>query len=312
MNTKTFLRVLNDNKIILMIVILVILLSFLSPTFRTYENMVNVIFQIAVEGLIAIGMTILILEQTFDLSVGSNLAFAATVAIILQKYGPVVTILGTLLASSFAGYLNGIMVSRLRINSFITTLAMMYFLRGVVYYLVKGESVMGATDYYLAVITLRFVMIPYPAIVFLILIIIVGILLSKTKIGRHIYAIGGNPMAANFLGINEKNYRTFSFLFTGLLCGIAGLITMARVNIASGRLGTYTNLNVITAVLLGGTLLSGGYGNLFKTFQGVLVLGIIANGMTLLNVQPYLQQVIKGLILILIVSIDAYFGAKRR
>ena len=305
-------KLINETKVILLIAILIAILSFLSPVFNTYENIANVIFQVTVEGIIAIGMTILILQQNFDLSVGSNLAFATTIAILLQGYGPVVVIIGAILASSLAGLINGIMVSYLRLNAFVATLAMMFFLRGLVFYLVNGETVKGITQYYYIFGYGTLLIIPYPAIAFLILILISGILLSKTKLGRHIYIIGGNPIAARYFGINEKVYRIISFVLTGTFCGIAGIITMSRVNIASGRLGLYTNLNVIIAVLIGGTLLSGGYGSMFKTFQGILVLGIIANGMTLLNIQPYIQQIIKGSMLILIIIVDSITLARRR
>jgi len=312
MNTNIILKRINENKVIIIIILLIILLSFLSPVFHTYENIVNVVFEITVEGIIAIGMTILILQKNFDLSVGSNLALAATVAILLQRYGPVVTIIGAILASSLAGLINGIMVSYLRFNSFVATLAMMFFLKGLVFYIVNGETVKGITQYYYKFGYGTLLKIPYPAIVFLVLITVSGILLSKTKLGRHIYAIGGNPIAAQYFGINEKAFITSSFVLTGALCGIAGLIIMTRVNIASGALGLYTNIDVIAAVIIGGTLFSGGYGDLFKTFQGILVLGIIANGMTLLNIQSYLQQVIKGFLLVLVIVIDSIVTVRRK
>jgi ribose transport system permease protein len=298
----------NNQKIFLILIVLVVLLSFSNRLFLTYENIMNIMFQVALNGIIAIGMTYTIIGGDFDLSVGSNMALAAATVVLLERFGPFVAILGALIVSSFAGFINGFFVTKLKINAFVTTLAMMIFLKGWVLLLTKSETIQGGSDIYLKFGYGTLFKVPYSVILFIVLYIIFGLVLSKTLWGRNIYAIGNNSKAAHFFGISIIKTKTFAFILLGFLCGVSGLILVSRLNTASATYGTDTGLDVITAVLLGGTSLSGGEGNIFKTFQGILLLGVLGNAMIVLNITPYLQQVIKGLILILVVSIDSYYA----
>ncbi|MEI7615744.1 MAG: ABC transporter permease [Actinomycetota bacterium] len=298
---------LNNQKIFLILIALFVFLSLANRLFLTYENIMNILFQVTLTGIIAIGMTYTIISGDFDLSVGSNMALAATTVVLLERFGPVVAILGALAVSTLAGFVNGIFITILKINAFVTTLAMMIFLKGWVLFFTKSETIQGQSDVYFKFGYGTLFKVPYSVILFIVLYVIFGLVLSKTIIGRNIYAIGNNSKAAHFFGISIVKTKTFAFVLLGFLCGVSGLILVSRLNTASATYGSDTGLDAITAVILGGTSLSGGEGNAFKTFQGILLLGVLSNAMIVLNITPYLQQVIKGLILILVVSLDSYY-----
>ncbi len=297
----------NNQKIFIILIVLVVLLTLSNPLFLTSENIINILFQIALTGIIAIGMTFLIIGGDFDLSVGANMALAATVIVLLERFGIAISIIGALIVASLAGFLNGILVTKLKINAFVTTLAMMIFLRGWVLILTNSQTIQGQSESFLKFGYGTFLKIPYSVILFLVLYVIFGFILRKTIWGRNIYAIGNNSKAAHFFGISIIKTKTLAFILTGLLCGVSGFLLVSRLNTASATYGNDTALDAITAVLLGGTSLSGGEGSIFKTFQGILLLGVLSNAMIVLNITPYLQQVIKGLLLIIVVTIDSYY-----
>lgn len=298
----------NNQKIFLILIALFVFLSLSNRLFLTYENIMNILFQVVLTGIIAIGMTYTIISGDFDLSVGSNMALAATTLVLLERFGPFVAILGAIAVSTFAGFINGIFITVLKINAFVTTLAMMIFLKGWVLFFTKSETIQGQSEAYFKFGYGTLFKVPYSVILFIALYVIFGLVLSKTIIGRNIYAIGNNSKAAHFFGISIIKTKTFAFVLLGFLCGVSGLILVSRLNTASATYGNDTALDAITAVILGGTSLSGGEGNAFKTFQGILLLGVLSNAMIVLNITPYLQQVIKGLILIMVVSIDSYYA----
>jgi ribose transport system permease protein len=299
---------LNNQKIFLILIVLVIILSLSNRLFLTYENIINIMFQVVLTGIIAIGMTYVIIGGDFDLSVGANMALAATVIVILERFGPVVSILAAVAVSSAAGFLNGLFVTKLKINAFVTTLAMMIFLRGLVLLFTDSKTLQGSSEIYLKFGYGTIFKIPYSVLLFLFLYVLFGLILAKTIWGRNIYAVGNNSKAAHFFGISIAKTKILSFTLIGLFCGISGFVLVSRLNTASATYGNDTGLDAITAVLLGGTSLSGGEGSVFKTFQGILLLGVLSNAMIVLNITPYLQQVVKGLILILIVSADSYYA----
>lgn len=307
MEKRKIFDFLNNQKIFLILIALVVILSLSNRLFLTYENILNIMFQAVLTGIIAIGMTYVIVGGDFDLSVGSNMALAATAIVIFERFGPVIAILGAILVSSFAGFINGFLVTKLKINAFVTTLAMMIFLRGLVLLLTGSKTLQGSSEVYLKFGYGTIFKIPYSVILFLFLYVVFGLILSKTIWGRNIYAVGNNSKAAHFFGISIAKTKILSFTLVGFFCGISGFVLVSRLNTASATFGNDTALDAITAVLLGGTSLSGGEGNIFKTFQGILLLGVLSNAMIVLNITPYLQQVIKGLILILIVSADSYY-----
>jgi ribose/xylose/arabinose/galactoside ABC-type transport system permease subunit len=277
-----------------------------SPVFVSGKNMLNILFQISINGIIAVGMTYLLIGGDFDLSVGSNMVVAATMLVILEDFGPIISIFGALFVSTLAGYLNGIMVAKFKVNSFVTTLSMMFLLRGIILILTNNRTIVGESDIYFKFGYGTAFGIPYPGMVFIIFNLIFGVILARTVYGRRIYAVGSNEEAAQLFGINVAQTKIFAFVMTGALCGIAGIILFSRINSASGIYGMYTNLDVLTAVFLGGTSLYGGKGSIFKTLKGIVVLGLLSNATTILGVNPFLQQVIKGVLLVIAVIIDTY------
>lgn len=307
MNGARLRALVRDQKILLIILAIAIALAVARPVFVSTENLFNILFQVSITSIIGIGMTFLMIGADFDLSVGSNMVFATTVAILLEGVGIGTGIVIGILASTIAGFLNGVFVARLKINSFITTLSMMIFLRGLVLILTNKQTVSGSADVLFAFgYGNLFGVIPYPVVLAAILLVVFALVLGRTVLGRNLYAVGCNEKAARMFGINVARLKIFSFTLTGFLCGISGIVLLSRLNSASGTYGMDTNLDVISGVLLGGISLSGGEGSIFKAFQGILLLGVLSNAMILLHVTPYLQQVIKGLMLMAVVSLDSY------
>jgi ribose transport system permease protein len=300
----TFLR---EQKIVVILLGIAVVLAVLRPVFISSENIFNVLFQVSINGMIGVGMTYLMIGGDFDLSVGSNMVFATTVAILLEGLGLVPGMVLAVLASTLAGFVNGVLVAKVKINAFVVTLSMMMFLRGLVLIFTDKKTISGASQ---ALFSFGygslFGVIPYPVIVAAVVLVALGLVLARTAWGRNLYAIGSNMKAAGMFGINVDSAKIGAFTLTGALCGVAGMVLLSRLNSASGTYGMDTALDVISGVLLGGTSMSGGEGSIFHAFLGVLLLGVLSNAMIILHVTPYLQQVVKGLMLITVVAVDAY------
>jgi ribose transport system permease protein len=300
----TFLR---EQKIVLILLGIAIVLAVLRPVFISPENIFNVLFQVSINGMIGVGMTYLMIGGDFDLSVGSNMVFATTVAILLEGLGLVPGMVLAVLASALAGFVNGVLVAKVKISAFVVTLSMMMFLRGLVLIFTDKKTISGASNALFAFgYGSLFGVIPYPVIVAAVVLVALGLVLARSAWGRNLYAIGSNTKAAAMFGINVDSAKIGAFTLTGALCGVAGMVLFSRLNSASGTYGMDTALDVISGVLLGGTSMSGGEGSIFHAFLGVLLLGVLSNAMIILHVTPYLQQVVKGLMLITVVAVDAY------
>jgi len=296
-----------DQKVLLIILGIVAVLAIVRPVFVSTENLFNILFQVSITSIIGIGMTFLMIGADFDLSVGSNMVFATTMAILLEGLGGGLNLVAAVLLATLAGFLNGVLVAKLKINSFITTLSMMFFLRGLVLVFTNKQTISGSAEALFAFgYGSLFGLIPYPVVAAAVLLVIFGLVLARTVLGRNLYALGSNEKAARMFGINVEGLKIFSFSLTGFLCGLSGIVLLSRLNSASGTYGMDTNLDVISGVLLGGISLTGGEGSIFKAFQGILLLGVLSNAMIALHITPYLQQVIKGLLLIVVVSLDSY------
>lgn len=306
-NRKKVLDFIINQKIFIVLILLIIILTFTTGTFLTKANLINILFQITVEGIIAIGMTYVLIIRELDLSVGSNMALAISFIIIFLRYGIVVGILAGLFISTLIGLINGLIVTKLKINSIATTLGMSIIIRGAVYWLTESRTIKGNNNTFPIISNGTLFSIPYPVYVFLLFLVLFGLILSRSFFGRNLYVIGGNPIAAEYFGIKVDKNKLFTFLLTGFLVGISGVVLASKINIASAQLGIDTPLNIITAVLLGGISLSGGEGNIVKTFQGVLLIGVISNALVLLKIEPFYHSVIKGLLLVIVLTIDAIY-----
>ncbi|PKP61494.1 ribose ABC transporter [Candidatus Atribacteria bacterium HGW-Atribacteria-1] len=290
----------------LILVSCVILFSFLSREFLSLRNIINILLQISVTGIIALGMTFLMISGAFDLSVGSVMALSAVVTVIsVPSMGVGAAIVMGIFSGLAVGILNGFFVVKGEINAFITTLGSMFGIRGIVYMLTREHPVICLNENFQILGNEEFLYIPIPFLIFLGLAVVTDFVLRKTIHGRNSYAIGGNKEAARNVGIPINKHLMINFIICSFTAAIGGVINASRMGSATPILGRDTAIKVISAVILGGTRLKGGYGSALGTVGGVLVLGIIQNGLNQLNVQVYYQILIDGLILIFVIYIDS-------
>jgi ribose/xylose/arabinose/galactoside ABC-type transport system permease subunit len=295
------------------ILIMVVVLSSISGTFFTSTNIINVLRQISINGILALGMTFVILTSGIDLSVGSLVAVSGVVcgSIVFNNPDAIwLGFLGGVLVCGLFGAITGFMIMKFRIPGFIATLAMMTIARGfaLVYsdgrpYVLTSEKFKLFGQGYVGII-------PVPVVILIIVVLLTLSLLYYTKFGRYVYAIGGNPNAARASGINVGLTTMIVYTLNGLLAGLAGVILASRINSGQPAIGVSYEMDAIAAVVIGGTSLSGGIGKISGTILGFLIIGIINNGLNLLNVSSYYQQIVKGLIIAGAVILDT--TSKRR
>ncbi|WP_044736252.1 ribose ABC transporter permease [Geobacillus kaustophilus] len=289
--------------------LLCIVLSILSDDFLTMDNWLNLLRQVSINALIAFGMTFVILTGGIDLSVGSVLALssAITAGMMAQGVSGLAAIFIGLLAGTAMGVLNGVLVTKGKVAPFIATLATMTAFRGLTLVYTDGRPITGfASDDIMFQMMGRgyFFGIPVPIILMLVVYIVLYVVLKKTTFGRHTYAIGGNEEASRLSGLHVDRLKMYVYALTGTLSALAGLILTSRLNSAQPTAGTAYELDAIAAVVLGGTSLSGGRGWIFGTLVGALIIGVLNNGLNLLNVSSFYQQVIKGAVILLAVLLD--------
>ncbi|KFL15081.1 ribose ABC transporter permease [Geobacillus stearothermophilus] len=289
--------------------LLCIVLSILSDDFLTMDNWLNLLRQVSINALIAFGMTFVILTGGIDLSVGSVLALssAITAGMMAQGMNGFVAILVGLLAGMVMGVLNGVIITKGKVAPFIATLATMTAFRGLTLVYTDGRPITGfASDDIMFQMIGRgyFFGIPVPIILMLMVYIALYVVLKKTTFGRHTYAVGGNEEASRLSGLRVDRLKIYVYALTGALSALAGLILTSRLNSAQPTAGTAYELDAIAAVVLGGTSLSGGRGWIFGTLVGALIIGVLNNGLNLLNVSSFYQQVIKGAVILLAVLLD--------
>lgn len=291
--------------LLIIYVIIFLVLSRLSPVFFSSRNLLNLLNSVAVLGIIAIFATMLMIGGGLDLSVGANTALIGVVAASLQ--GPL-TIWGgavvALLVGLVIGVTNGLLVTEIGINPLITTLGMLSVVRGLAFVFSGGLSIV-VLDVSFGQIGRGYIAgIPTPVIVVTIIFVIAVLVMRYTTYGRAMYAIGGNYRASYLASLPVKRYRITSYILSGLFAAVAGIFLTSRLGAAAPQASDGMELSVVAAVILGGTSLSGGKGNLFGTLIGVLILGTLNNGLTLLSVNAYYQQIVQGLILLLAVALD--------
>ncbi len=297
--------------IYLAVVLEVIILTVWTDKFLTSSNIVNVLRQISIQGVIAVGMTMVILVGQIDLSVGAVVAFAGVMNALLLKQGwdiPV-AILITVVVSSLWGLVNGYVTAAFKVHSFLVTLATQQFIRGVTYTMVEGRPVGGLPKPFYPLgagnVNLGFINLPYPVIYMLVFFAIGIYFLQYTPVGREIYAVGGNEEASRLSGINVKWIKILTFVVASLLSAVGGIVLSSRLMAGSPEVGVSWELDVVAAVIIGGTSFSGGEGKLSGTLIGMLFIGILTNGMVLLGVTPYMQQMVRGLVILVAVIVNS-------
>ncbi|MFQ5795049.1 MAG: ABC transporter permease [Candidatus Bipolaricaulia bacterium] len=299
---KSLIGVLNKNREIFALVALIgliIVSSLLSPHFLTTRNIKNVLAQVSVIAVLAAGETYVILTGGIDLSVGSVLALSGAITAALMKWWgmPIyVSILGGLAIGSLCGAINGLLVSRIRIPSFIATLAMMAVARGGALVIMKGAPISLFPPEF-RIIARYAGPISGLTIIVIVVYVIWQLMLSYTKTGQYIYAIGGNEEAVRVLGVKVDNVKLFVFTFSGFCAGLGGIMLNARLDAAYPTAGQGYELDAIAASVLGGISFTGGIGSLIGTFMGALIMTILGNLLNLLRVAAFYQFIAKGLIL---------------
>ena len=297
--------------------VLCVVISLLSDKFLTATNAWNVMRQISVNICISVGMTLVVLTAGIDLSVGSILALCGAITAGLLKNGIEIyssnlyigfTILGAsvagLLAGSLLGWFNGWTITKFKVPPFVATLAMLTIARGLTMLWTKGFPITGLDKSFAYLGTGWFLGIPLPVWISGIIVFIAIIITNKTKLGRYIYAIGGNENAAILSGINIKKIKIIVYSIAGMLAAVGGLLVTSRLDAAQPNAGTGYELDSIAAVVIGGTSLSGGRGSVLGTVLGAIIIGVLNNGLVLLNVSPFWQQVVKGFVILIAVIID--------
>ncbi|CCF13546.1 branched-chain amino acid transport system / permease component family protein [Brevibacillus laterosporus GI-9] len=286
--------------------LLVIILSIVSSDFLTVSNIFNVLRQVSINALIAFGMTFVILTGGIDLSVGSTLALSSALSAGLMASGgdPFLAIVVGLLAGLVMGAFNGILVAKGNVAPFIATLATMTVFRGLTLVYTEGKPITGLPDSFGLVGKSFFLQIPMPVIWMLLSLVALYFILKHTTFGRHVYALGSNEEATRLSGISTTKVKIWVYSISGLFASLAGIILTSRLNSAQPTAGTSYELDAIAAVVLGGTSLSGGKGWIVGTLIGAMIIGVLNNGLNLLNVSSFYQLVAKGAVILIAVLLD--------
>lgn len=313
--------------ILLALAILMVALSLLHPNFFTRGNLLDIVRVVSINGIIAVGMTMVLLTGGIDLSVGSTFALCGAVAASmingaysdyptssLLKLPVVAAVLAGLAVGALMGLMNGLMVTGMRIEPFIATLAMMSFGRGLTYLYTGGYPInFKPMPVDFAWLGQGYIFnVPAPTLFFVLCVAAGGFLLRYTGFGRSLFAVGGNRQAALLSGISVKRNICLTYVLTGVLAALAGIIMASRVASASPVAGKGLEMDVIAGVVIGGTLQSGGRGSIFGTLIGVFIFGVIENGLNIMGVPTYYKLIIKGLVIILAVGYNSFAPRKAR
>ncbi len=293
----------------IILLIIIIFASFIAPSFLSFSNLTNVIRQVSMSAILACGMTFVILTGGIDLSVGSILGFSGALsASVLNTTGSVTLAIAVGLGVGLlCGMVNGFFITHFDLPPFIVTLATMTLLSGSTLLFTKGAPIAIKNETYKFIGKGEVLGMPLPIIILIIIYAIAFFVLSYTRFGRNVYSLGGNKEAARLSGINVKLNQAAVYAITGLLCGVAGIILSARLGSAGPEAGKGYELDAIAAVILGGTSLSGGQGFILPTIVGALILGILSNILTLMNVNPFVSGIIKGIVILVAIVIDKKF-----
>lgn len=307
---KGFIR---EQAIFLILIVLIAIMSIVrTDTFFTVPNLLNILRQVTVLGIVSCATTMVLIGGNLDISMGSTLSLCMVVSMLMQPKGLIISISLTILAGMTVGFINGFIVGKLGANSLIVTLGMMSVVQGVALVVSGGMNILGDPNSpYSFIGKGNIFSIPFPVYLLLIIAIITHFLLSRTLYGRSLYITGGNSYAALASGINTSTVKMISFIILGLYCAIGAIISSSLVDSAQPTAGKGFEFDILTAVILGGTSLYGGIGNITNTILGVLLLGVIGNSMTMLGLPFSYKLAIKGAILIIAVYYDVYSRGER-
>jgi len=314
---------------LIFLLVLMAAFAFVEPRFLTPLNLFNVLRQVSIYGLLAIGMTFVILTAGIDLSIGSLVAFCGLVAAAVSKgglanrfsvgaaqdaasYGWYLAAIAAIAVGIAGGFLQGFSITRLKVPPFVVTLGGMSAFRGAALLFAAGGPISGFEPSFIWWGQGKIGPVPVPVIVFIAFAIVAHLALRYTRYGRQVYAVGGNPEAARLSGLNVRAVTTSVYVIMGFFAGLGSFVLAARLNAAEAVAGTGYELTVIASVVIGGTSLFGGSGTIFGTVIGTILIGVLLNGLVLLDVSAYIQQIIIGIIIVLAVAFDTFAKSRRR
>jgi len=291
--------------------LLVVLLTVLSPHFLTVSNLMNVMEQTSINAVIAVGMTFVILSGGIDLSVGSLVALSGVaLAAALRSGVPLpIALLAGLATGAAAGLVNGLLITRGKLPAFIATLGMMSVARGLTLFVTDGRPISGFEAGFRTLATGRVLGVPASVLLAAALYLAAHVVLTRTRFGLYVYAIGGNEEATRLSGVGVRFHKTMVYVLAGLMSAVAAVILTARLNSAQPIAGMMYELDAIAATVIGGTSLLGGSGTIGGTLIGALIMGVLRNGLNLLGISSFLQQVVIGLVIIAAVLVDSALKA---
>jgi ribose transport system permease protein len=307
------LQLLLDQTVVFLLVGFVVLMAFAKPSFLEWSNIQNILTDVSIYGVVACGMTILIICGEFDLSVSSQYMWAQILFVTLLNAtnNMFVSVLLTLCSGLVLGIINGVIVTRFRINSFITTLGTMTMIRGLCLVFTSGKMVSTQNPLIKALGTADFLGLSSFFYVYVLVLVVISVMLASTNFGRRIYATGGNIEVARLAGIDTAFQKTAAFSIMGVLCGIAGILLVAELRAGSTQYGSDLALTCVAATVIGGTRLSGGAGNALRTALGMLLIVVLYKALIYLGLQAYYQNLLKGIVLILVVMFDLVMSKRR-
>ena len=313
---KNTMKYMSELTTVIALIILMAVITIINSNFLTANNLLNLLLQVTSNALIAFGMTFVILTGGIDLSVGSILALSSALTAGLLGSGMPVTlaILISLILGCILGMMNGLLISYGKLAPFIVTLATMTIFRGATLVYTNGNPITkGLSDTFLFQFLGQgyIVGIPFPVIIMFIVVIVLYVLLHKTAFGKSVYAIGGNEKAAYISGVKLNKVKIIIYSISGVMASISGLIITSRLSSAQPTAGASYEMDAIAAVVLGGTSLSGGKGRILGTLIGALIIGVLNNGLNIIGVSAFWQQVVKGVVILIAVLIDRFKVVKQ-
>ena len=296
----------NNIMVLFALILLSVVLSVVSPVFLTQSNLINVILQSSINATVAFGMTFVILTGGIDLSVGSIVAVAGVMlGMALQKGVSLqLALLICCISGAIFGLINGLLITEAKLPPFIGTLGTMSIGRGLALFITGGRSISGFSNDFIFIGNGKFFGVPLLVIIMVVTFSVSAFILRYTRAGRYFYAIGGNREATRLTGINVKKYITIVYAISGLTAGIAAVMLSARLNSAQPIAGDKYEMDAIAATVIGGTSLQGGEGSISGTIIGALIIAVLRNGLNLLSVSSYIQQIVIGLVIIFAVMLD--------
>lgn len=297
---------LDKYKSLIGLVLLCLVITIVTPSFLTVSNITNILTQVSVNAIIAVGMTFVILTGGIDLSVGSTLAISGALgASIVKSTGNIaLAVMAAGIVGITIGLINGLLISRGKLQAFIATLATMTIFRGATLVFTEGTPISKLPEAFVNIGNGKIFFMPIPVVITIVVALAGIYVLSQTRFGRYLYALGGNEDSARLSGINTNKIKTLAYVISGFAAGIAGVIITSRIGSASPNAGTGFELDAIAAVVIGGTSLAGGEGKISGTLIGALIIGVLNNGLNLMNVSPFYQSIVKGLVILMAVLLD--------